>query len=129
MTSIENGREKDEARQIVADFGSKGLVRLTTQGTAYSGMKPGRTPGIGNMPFTGKMETAQAGMPSDQPIGLLLRWISTDGEPTIGVYGVSMWGCPACSRSKEWRNGKGKRQDAALCVKRRGSVRASECSI
>ena len=79
MTSIENGREKDEARQIVADFGSKGLVRLTTQGTAYSGMKPGRIPGIGNMPFTGKMETAQAGMPSDQPIGLLLRWISTDG--------------------------------------------------
>lgn len=69
MTSIRNGREKGEARQIVADFGSKGLVRLTTQGTAYSGMKPGRTPGIGNMPFTGKMETAQAGMPSDQPIG------------------------------------------------------------
>ena len=90
MTSIENGREKDEARQIVADFGSKGLVRLTTQGTAYSGMKPGRIPGIGNMPFTGKMETAQAGMPSDQPIGLLLRWISTDGEPfDIKGYGVA----------------------------------------
>ncbi|WP_347153290.1 hypothetical protein [Phocaeicola vulgatus] len=117
MTSIENGREKDEARQIVADFGSKGLVRLTTQGTAYSGMKPGRTPGIGNMPFTGKMETAQAGMPSDQPIGLLLRWISTDGEPTIGVYGVSMWGCPACSRSKEWRNGKGKKAGRCLVCK------------
>lgn len=48
MTSIGNGREKGEARQIVADFGSKGLVRLTTQGTAYSDMKPGRTPGIGN---------------------------------------------------------------------------------
>ena len=32
MTSIENGREKDEARQIVADFGSKGLVRLTRDG-------------------------------------------------------------------------------------------------
>ena len=97
MTSIENGREKDEARQIVADFGSKGLVRLTTQGTAYSGMKPG--------------------MPSDQPIGLLLPWISTDGEPTIGVFGVSVWGCPACSRSKEWRNGKGKKAGRCLVCK------------
>lgn len=109
MTSIENGREKDEARQIVADFGSEGLVRLTTQGTAYSGMKSGRTSGIGNMPFAGRMETAQAGMPSDQPIELLSRWILTDGDPTTGVCGVSVWGCPVCSRSKERRNGKGKK--------------------
>ena len=79
--------------------------------------KPGRTPGIGNMLFAGKMETAQAGMPSDQPIGLLLRWISTDGEPTIGVYGVSVWGCPVCSRSKEWRNGKGKKAGRCLVCK------------
>ena len=53
----------------------------------------------------------------DQPIGLLLRWISTDGEPTIGVYGVSVWGCPACSRSKEWRNGKGKKAGRCLVCK------------
>ncbi|MFS2500168.1 hypothetical protein AAH140_12240 [Bacteroides thetaiotaomicron] len=117
MTSIENGREKDEARQIVADFGSKGLVRLTTQGTAYSGMKPGRTPGIGNMPFAGKMETAQAGMPSDQPIGLLLRWILTDGDPTIGVCGYQ---CGAVLSVPSRRNGeteKGKKAERCLVCK------------
>ncbi|MGJ0872048.1 hypothetical protein [Bacteroides ovatus] len=90
MTSIENGREKEEARQLVADFGSEGLVRLTTQRTACSVMKPGRTSGTENIPFAGKVETAQAGMPSGQPIKLLSWWISTDGEPTTGVCGVWM---------------------------------------
>ena len=77
---------KDEAKQLVADFGPEGLVRLTDNaGVACSGMKPGRTSGIGSMLSADKVETAQAGMPSDQPIGLLSRGISTDEEPAIGV--------------------------------------------
>lgn len=88
MTSIGNGREKDEAKQLVADFEPERLVRLTDNaGAACSGMKSGRTSGIGSMLSADKVETAQAGMPSDQPIGLLSRGISTDEEPAIGVCG------------------------------------------
>ena len=66
MTSIGNGREKDGTKQLVADFDSEGLVRLTDNaGTACSGMKPGRTSGIGNILSADKMETAQAGMSSN----------------------------------------------------------------